>query len=643
MSAAIAPDNAAASPYVSLSADDARREVLIALCRRYKGIDPTIDARIDAAAPLIYGVPGAKVVPAERPGANKVPLYFEGEPGVGKTSLVRGAIKEFCAYAGLNFIENPPDDFVPGPNDFYYCTVNLSGKQNVSDFGGMPFRTEAQISEHLRARKKASGVGSLVADSAVSQAKALAAYEGLRLGEVKSYDDGPLSVTELTLAGDPAKAYKAVEVIMRTVGEDAKRAGVGVGLLADGDVPADDRVSYQITRGTGGVRLYLNAPRAMEERAEYVTAALPNLRFHMAKHVRFALFNFDDVANASEPVRNVLLEVAQSGRYSGTMDIGNSMVTFTGNMGSEDNTNVMSKQSDAEVTRIRKFRIFDSPADFAKRITEKYASSDVGDCHFASFIARQGQQEGIFREPPGSARGKRGVPKTNSRALENALNVVDGYFMMAKESGLSVSSFIDRIQADVAATAGRRVAIAYQEHLAAMLSEAIPLAEHCMSSGKMDEKRFDKNAGSFIKSSEKDFGFRFAYALADEASGRIRLLVEDAKSSGKEPAKADLKSTFTNMCSGLAALPSDMMNASLARFAARINPLPELSVSFGNGRVLNAKVTTAFGEALGDSCAAGVWLDPEVVQQEVSKVLLGANHGAAAGTKPAASGKKKSP
>lgn len=641
MSAATATDNAAASPYVNLTADDACREVLIALCRRYKGVDPAIDARIDAAAADIYGIEGAKVVPSERPGANRVPLYFEGEPGVGKTSIIAGAINTFCAIAGLRPVVQPPDDYVPEPTDFYYCTVNLSGKTNTSDFGNMPFRTEAQVSEVMRARKKAAGVGSLVSGNAISQAKALAAYEGLRMGEVKSYDDGPLSVTELTLAGDPAKAYKAIEVIMRTVGEDAKRAGIGVGMLPDGEAPEADRVSYQITRGTGGVRLYLNAPKEMDERAEYVSAALPNMRFHLAKHTRFALFNFDDVANASEPVRNVLLEVAQSGRYSGTMDIGKAFVTFTGNMGSEDNTNVMSKQSDAEVTRIRKFRIFDTPSDWAKRITAKYAASEVGDCHFASFIERQGQQEGIFREPPGSARGKRGVPKTNSRALENALNVVDGYFMMAKESGISVMSLIDRIQADVAATAGRRVAIAYQEHVAAMESEAIPLAQHCLTTGKIDEARFDKNAGSFIKTSEKDFGFRFAYALADEASGRIRKLVEAAKAEGKEPTKDDLKNTFKHMCTGLAALPGDMMNASLARFSARISPLPELSVSFGNGRVLNAKATTAFGEALGESCSDGVWLEPEVAQEEISKVLLGANRSAlpASKTKPGAKNK----
>lgn len=639
MSSVTAADNAGASPFVSISADEARREVLIAICRRFKGVDPAVDARLDAAAAKIFGIEGAKMVPGERPGANKVPLYFEGEPGVGKTSLIRGAIKEFCAIAELNCVENPADDYVPSANDFYYCTVNLSGKQNISDLGGMPYRIESQISEAVRARTKASQVGSLVGTEAVTQAKALAAYEGLRLGEVKSYDDGPLAVTELTLAGDPAKAYKAVEVIMRTVGEGAKKAGIGVSLLQSGDTADADRVTYQINRGTGGVRLYINAPKAMDARAEYVTAALPNLRFHLAKHTRFALYNFDDVANASEPVRNALLEVAQSGRYSGTMDIGSALVTFTGNIGAEDNTNVMSRQSDAEVTRIRKFRIYDSPEDWAKRMTEKYAYSDVGDCHVASLVARHGHQEGIFREPPGSARGKRGVPKTNSRALENVINVIDGYFILAKESNIPVTVFLDRIQADAAATAGRRLSIVLDAHLQSMLTEAIPLAEQCIGTGKLDTAKFDQKAGNFTLTTEKDFGFRFAYALADTASGAVREMVTQAQAAGKKPDFDVVEKTFLNMCVGLAALPADMMNASLSRFSSRVTSLPELGVEFGNGRTLNAQATTAVGNALGKSCAQNIWLDPEAAQKDVARVLMGSNQ--AAQPTPAAKGKLK--
>lgn len=614
---------AATDPFISLSADDARREVLLAICRRYKGIDPKISAKIDAAAGRIFGIDGATMVPGERTGSNRVPLYFEGEPGVGKTSLIRAAIADFCDITGLNMVENPADDYVIKENDFYYCTVNLSGKQNTSDFGGMPFRTEAQISEISRARKKASNVGGFVGSEVISQAKAIANYDGLKLGEVKSYDDGPLSVCEFTLAGDTGKALKALEGILRSVGEDAKKQGVGMSMLRDDEVAQADRVSYQIKRGSAGVRIYLNAPKQMEERMEYVTAALPNLRFHLAKHAKFSLFNFDDVANASENVRNVLLEVAQSGRYSGTMDIGSALMTFTGNIGGEDNTNVMSKQSDAEVTRIRKFRIFDSPKDWARRVTLKYNESEVGDCHFASFIERQGNQEGVFREPPGAARGKRGVPKTNSRALENALNVVDGYFMMAKASNMNPAMFLDRIQADVAATAGKRVAVAYQSHLASMLTDAIPLADACIDAGKFDENKFESHAGSFIKSSEKDFGFRFAFALADSATNKIFDSVKATKALGKEPDYKSVGAVFGKMCTGLASLQADMMNASLSRFASRIAALPELGKESTNGRVLNNQATTAIGTAIGVSLASNIWPDPEAAENDISRVLLG--------------------
>lgn len=613
----------ATDPYIWLSADDARREVLLAIARRYKGVDPEVDKRLDAAAERIFGVSGAKSVPGERAGANRVPLYFEGEPGVGKTSLIRGAIRDFCSIAGLNLVENPPEDYELKDSDFYYCTVNLSGKQNTSDFGGMPFRTEAQSSEAARERRQTADVGARLSSEFVSAAKAIAAYDGMRMGETKQYEDGGLAVTEFTLAGEPDKAQRAIERIVLNVAEEAKKSGVA--LSAAGESGQGDRLTYDIRRGTSGVRVYLRAPKVQDARAEYVTAALPNLRFHLAKHAKWSLFNFDDVANASENIRNVLLEVAQFGRYSGTMDIGNALMTFTGNIGSEDNTNVMSKQSDAEVTRIRKFRIQDSPKDWARRITEKYNESDVGDCHFASFVERQGNQEGIFREPPGAARGKRGVPKTNSRALENALNVVDGYFMMAKASGINPAMFLDRIQSDVAATAGRRVAIAYQAHLASMLTEAIPLADACIDAGKMDDKRYEKHAGSFIQSSQKDFGFRFAYALADSAVNKVFEDVKARRGSDQAPDYKQLGKVFGNMCVGLSRLPADMMNASVSRFAHRLSAVKELGAASTNGSVLNSEATVAISEAIGKALKSNLW-DPaehDAITEDLSRVLLG--------------------
>lgn len=642
-----------ASPFVSMTADQARREVLLAIARRFKGVDPEVDAKIDAAAERIYGIEGAKSVPAERPGAHRVPPLFEGEPGVGKTSIIEGAIREFCAIAGLNYIENPPEDFIPGPRDFYYATVNLSGKTNPSDFGLMPYRSEinaggAQSANPAAAKRLAAGAA--VGNSLAGRIRALTLFNNLNQPAVTASVDGPWDVTEITVAGDAAATDKIIKAALRTVVEESKREGLTVSREDDADAELDgDRVTYAIANSPSAVRLTLRAPRPSAAKAEYVSATLPNLRFHLATKFRFSLFNFDDVANASEPVRNILLEVSQKGRYSGTMDIGSAMVVFTGNMGAEDNTNVMSRQSDAELTRVRKIRVHDTPDDWSARVTKKYAASPVGDCHMALFIKRYGDTEGIFREPPGASRAKRGVPKTNSRALENALSVIDAHFIVAQEAGISplAPQILDRIENDFAATAGRRGALAYRALLQAMLTDAVPLAEQVIREGKLDTDKFKKHAPEFIKGSQKDFGFRFSYALADAASTEViqsvkaQLETNAKTNSGKELDLDVLQKITRNMAVGLAALPADLMNASVSRFAMRLCSVPELGMVAGNIVTFNDACIHAISKAVGASVADGVWADPEASVQDISRVLLGASGSLSPSSKSKAQSKPK--
>lgn len=626
------PESSTASPYVAMTADTAGREFLLALARRYKGVDPAIDARIDAAAEHIYGLPGAKAIPAERAGANRVPLYFEGEPGVGKTSIIAGGIQEFCRLVGLNYVENPPEDYIPQPNDFYYATVNLSGKTNPSDFGIMPYRSEAPGSAAAAALSKSASAGEAIGRDLVGRTKALVLHEGMEAPQVSNYSDGPWQVTEVSLKGEPQKAGRILQAAIRTLVDESKRNGIALMREEDADETLDaNRVTYAINSGTGAARALIRAPQGAAAKAEHVSATLPNLRFHLAKKFRFSCFNFDDVANASEPVRNILLEVSQKGRYSGTMDIGNSIVAFTGNMGAEDGTNTLSRQSDAELTRVRKIRVYDTPSNWADRITKKYNKSPVGDCHMALFIKRFGDQEGIFREPAGSRRQSRGIPKTNSRALENALSVIDVHFMVAHEAGISPLNLIDRIEEDVAATAGRRVALSFREHLNAMLTEAVPLAQMVVQSGTLDQQRFEAAGGdgAWILATSKDFGYRFAYAMADCATSEVTNTLNEIRAgTAKEGDQyKTLKRVFKNMATGLNQLPSDMMNASISRLAVRLSAHDELGNEYQNSRVFNDQAITAISEALRDSITAGAWHEPEQSAKEISAVLLGINGG----------------
>lgn len=603
---AVVPVTSTSGPmdeYVYLFSDVAMREVLLELCRRFKGVDATVDAKIDAAAGFITGNDAIKTIPAHRKGSNRVPLYFEGEPGVGKTKLIEAAIRKFCEITGLNYVANPQDDYVMQPNDFYFCTTNLSGKTNTADFGGLPMRTEVQAQAAMRSRKKAVETGSIALSEIELRARGAAGVLKQEITDVKSYATGGLGTVEVTIRGDGALCASAVETVLKQISDDAKKRGVGITLLKDGAEPEADRISYQIKCGAAGARICVHAPIPVDNDAEYVASILPNLRFHLAKKTPFSLFNFDDVANANEQVRNVLLEVAQSNRYSGVMDIGNAMVTFTGNMGSDDNTNVMSRQSDAEVTRIRKFRVMDSPEDWANRVSTKYATSPVGDCHFASFIQRQGNNPGIFREAPGAKRGKRGVPKTNSRALENALSVVDAHFLMAHESNLSLSIFMDKIERDISATAGKTVATSFKSHLHEMITEAIPLAEEVITTGKLNEARFAIKAGQFRQTSEIDFGYRFATALADAAVNEIAFKTIAAN----EKIEDRIRDVVANMTIGLKAVNPTMMTFALTRMITHVSRSDAFGSETDLGNVLTHEAYEAITKGFATSLSNKIW------------------------------------
>lgn len=616
--------------YIYITADQAFSEVLMSLCRRYKGINPVIDAKIDAVAPVIALNNNVKAIPGERPGAPRVPLYFEGEPGVGKTVVPRAAAQQFCAITGLNFVEEPADDYVIKPEDFFFMTVNLSGKNNVSDFGGLPMRSEAQARSHQKARRKAAEMGSIVMAEIESRARGATGALGLTMADVKNYEEGDLAVLELAIKGDANLAARAAECVLKQVADEAKRQGLGLSMLKGDAAPEENRVSYTVQHFTGGAKLAVYSPRPMEDEIEYVASVLPNRRFAQAKKARFSLINFDDVANANEQVRNVLLEVAQSNRYSGVMDIGSAVVTFSGNMGAEDNTNVMSRQSDAEVTRIRKYRVMDTPEDWARRITAKYGQSVVGDCHFASFIKRQGSTPGVFREASGTARGKRGVPKTNSRALENALAAVDGYFLMAHESGMTPGIFLERIRRDVAATAGKTVADSYHAHVQSMITEAIPLAEEVLNTGKLNQEKFDRYAGGFRATSGQDFGYRFASALADGATQMIAF----QKQSDPAAQQTHIAKVIENMCNGLCHIQPGMSNFALSTLAVRLSHLKAFGVDSNTGFVLNQDVYEALTDGFARSVAKGVWgnaNETEKAKEDFISCISGARNISATG------------
>jgi hypothetical protein len=624
----------AQDPFVNFTSDQARQHLLLDIARRFKGKDAEVDKRIDAAAEQISGRPGIKSIPAVTKGEPRVPLYMEGEPGVGKTTLIRAAIIDFCKLAGLNFVENPVDGYQFGPKDFYYVTVNLSGKTNPMDIGGLPSKGELEVKAGVEARRRSSDAGEWLLSELASRVKMGAGMLKLSAAEGERYGNGGLTSLDMTVRGDADQVDLVVNNVLRQLGEEVKKHGVGLNILKEGDTPVDGRLYIQVKKGTQGTRLTAMAPQQMGADVEYVAEMLPNRRFAMAAKAPFALFNFDDVANASEAVRNVLLEVAQSNRYSGVMDIGNALVTFTGNMGAEDNTNTQSEQSDAEVTRVFKVRVRDTPRDWARRVAIKYA--EVGDCMFSTFIARHGNQPGIFRDAIGDMRTAKGTPKPNSRSLENALAKVLPYFQMAKESGVSATMFADEIEVMVKGTTGPNVATSYMGYMRAMLTEAIPLADKLMSTGKLDEAKFEKHMGAGAKSSEQDFAFRFGSALADAFVDRIAFS-DDARAASSKPAELAtlIETAMDRMCTGLAQVDPGVMNDSLSRVMSRLGGIAKLGSHDGVEVKLTQPTFMAMAEGFARSKTRNIWVDAEKATKDFTTIVAGSNLSGA--SKPKAS------
>lgn len=617
----------AADPFVNFTSDQARDFLLLDIARRFKGIDPEVDKRIDAAAERIAGRPGIKSIPPAAKGEPRVPLYMEGEPGVGKTTVVRAAVQEFCRIAHLHFVESPPDGYKLAPNDFYFVTVNLSGKTNPMDIGGLPSKGELEVNSGIDARRRSSSAGEWLMSEMSSRIKMGAGMAKLQVIEGPRYENGMLSAMDITVKGDRGGVDLVVDQAVRQISEEVKKThGVGLNLLRDGEQPVEGRLYLQVKNGTAGSRITVSVPPSLDTQAEYVAELLPNRRFAMAPKARFALFNFDDVANAGEAVRNVLLEVAQSNRYSGVMDIGNSLVTFTGNMGAEDGTNTQSEQSDAEVTRVFKVRVCDTPKDWARRVATKY--SEVGDCMMSAFIHRHGNEPGMFRDAIGDGRSARGIPKPNSRSLENALAKVLPYFQMAKDSGVSPTIFRQEIEVAVKGTVGPNVATRYLAYVQAMLTEAIPLADKLMDTGQLDTEKFDRLIGTGAMASQQDFAFRFGTAVADSFVERISSSDAARAASGKAETMAEHIADATDrMCTALGAIEPGVMNYTLSRVMSRMGGIANLGSSDGVQVKLQQPTFIAMANGFARSKSRQVWHDAETAQRDFTQVVSGSNLG----------------
>ena len=600
---------------IYMKSDEASDLLLLDMFRRYKGIDSEVDARMDAYIGILLNEPTIKSVPARNVFEPLIPFYFEGEPGVGKTSICEMTARRFCAICGLNFVMEPQADYVFKPLDAYYMVSSLQGQTNAMSIGGMP--TRGQL-----ASPQAASAWAI--DAAAAKAETLAAVFGCSSTTQRQSADARDSLT-IIFEGDPTTMRQASAILRQQLVDGARERGFGFAAPEAGRSDPDRTYMAEMEKD-GKLFVRIDAPKALSSEARYVSEMLPNRRFAAATQARFTFCVFDDIANASPPVRNVILEIAQKNRYSGVADLGNAVVMLTGNQGFEDGTNTMSDQSDAEVSRVRKIRIYDTPEAWADRVEAKYGSTEAGDCFFASFIREYGHLDGIFRPLPGADRSAKGIPKANSRSLENALSAVHPYFTMAMQSQLSPLVFASQISNAVHMTASEQVSVAYDAHIKGMLSEATPMASKLIETGECDFEALGDKVNGALRASEQDFSFMFSSALVNGFVRRVQFSPEALACAGDPVAHNKLVTeTMSRMASGLAMLQQDKLTLCMSQLMNRLSSFERYGTVSGARLQVRESFADALAAGFRTSVERGEWEDPEAASNDFAAVTSSNN------------------
>lgn len=626
MSAAVATTPTAKSSGVPLglpddgniyrTAEECVVDLLLDMMRRFKGVDPEVDARIDAYTGKLLNQPTVKALPGYEAYEPRIPFYFEGGPGEGKTSIVYAASKWFCDIAGLRLIEEPSADFRFGPKDFYFMTSSLQGQTNAMAIGGLP-------SKGAMGGAAATDTSLFVLDLASKQAEITSRFLGVTVTEKSTLANGRVTRT-FTFEGDQDAAVEAASNVKNELIAAAEQRGTSFGHPTQTRDP--NRMYVADMTHDGKVYLRVDVPRPMDAAAVQVSEMLPNRRFAMVREARFAVVNFDDIANAAPSVRNVLLEIAQKNKYSGIADLGGAVVTFTGNMGFEDGTNTMSTQSDAEITRVRKIRVYDTPEAWAKRMVKLYASKQAGDCYMASFIEKFGHEDGIFRPLAGHDRSEKGVPKPNSRALQNAVSAMSVYFEMAKQSGFSPIAFKDNIIAAVHSTVGPDVARRFGPYLEGILSNAQPIADKLLQTGVVEHEELTQLLGAQIRPNEADFSFRFTNALVSAFVDRVAFSPESRAIADQVDGQAFAKlaqESMRRLATGLAYLTPDKLPMAISQVMTRLGAMDRFGTTHLNQITLRETFSAALAAGFREASNDGLFEDPDQAEQDFRMACSG--------------------
>lgn len=280
-------------------------------------------------------------------------------------------------------------------------------------------------------------------------------------------------------------------VIQETAGENSAITFAGVPKAEE--VPVLDPSGKPMVDGTGKAVTKTVLKRAL------------NYRFTIFDRCAGGLVLFDDAANASPMIQNVLLPVAQTNTFQ-SMKL-EAMVGFTGNLGSLDGTHT-SELSSALITRVNAYFVQDNYEDYIKRGYERY-NDDLGDLGLLTFIRRNPNE---FAELPRTgAKSGFACPRSHSNMIEGSRAAVQ----YAGGRGKGENAAFEEIRALAYSCYGPKYAQKVVAFYQTYIQGADPLARKAVVEGNLQKDEIQKKYKGGSSSETMMFGYQFVTACSD--------------------------------------------------------------------------------------------------------------------------------
>ena len=341
--------------------------------------------------------------------------------------------------------------------------------------------------------------------------KKVAKALGMRYLENAALDTVPLHDVFEKNADDSLVVDAAGKPILVTKGIDPENDFVLVTQEAAGVVSALEWLGLPRAIKIG------KAPGAVQE--QEAMGRLYSERLLKAQRAGGSTILLDDFLNASPSIQNVGLALSEERRFN-DLNLQNSLIGLTGNLGSHDGTNT-SPLSTALRNRCRIYFIQDKLDDFVQRAQSRW-TDQIGDAATLGFLRRSGDQ--FAKMPDAKKRGGFPSPRSWDKFIVAARRAV------ARANG-SLAHALRDLNDESSSLLGLEVGQAYTAYMNAYIKSADPIARAAIMDGKFDRKQFKANMDGNMSGDQQYFAYQFAMAASDYAANLI------AQNGGKlEPA-----------------------------------------------------------------------------------------------------------